>query len=51
VSANRCIAHALALLAALVFVVAAAPGIALAHHVDYWDWLGRRDRFAKAQFT
>jgi hypothetical protein len=30
---------------------AAAPGIALAYHVNYWDRLGWRDRFAKAQFT
>jgi hypothetical protein len=27
------------------------PALALAYHVDYWDRLGWRDRFASAQFT
>jgi hypothetical protein len=27
------------------------PALALAFHVDYWDRLGWRDRFASAQFT
>jgi hypothetical protein len=30
---------------------AAASTLALAFHVDYWDRLGWRDRFASAQFT
>ena len=31
--------------------VAGQPALALAYHVDYWDRLGWRDRFASAQFT
>jgi hypothetical protein len=27
------------------------PALALSYHVDYWDRLGWRDRFASAQFT
>jgi len=31
--------------------LAAPPVLALAYHVDYWDRLGWRDRFASARFT
>jgi len=37
---------------ALLGRIAAKDGIvALAFHVDYWDYLGWRDRFAQTQFT
>src|SRR5215470_5263892 len=38
-------------LAALKLDTAAAPAVALAFHVDYWDRLGWRDRFGSAAFT
>src|SRR6202008_3982608 len=38
-------------LSALKVGTPAAPAVALAFHVDYWDRLGWRDRFGSAAFT